>query len=856
MAYTYSDAIETFYEYLNINVNDVQIIPDTNSRGIVYKNRNNENCVIFICPISCKQDNKQNWIDTRDSGVKERKVAYSYAQSNDYKYFCLCVNSEQERYRDYIFSLENSEEKISTISYRKKDGHDGTGTQANIPNSYIPSEKFKRFLTPNGFYFAVVSKSDIEDYLIYFDNRPYGLEETLIETNSELNDEILRRWNEKDFRYIENVDDIYKEFQSKFGKEALIHMSNEDCLNKLFGMKDEQGLFYYLQYKYGYFSGIGTLYGGTQRKIYKTIESGNWHVRKDGTKKINVVEIEDAKKEAVEYRNKYVELFEKIENLISKDKLSTKEDYQALATEINNNYKDFNSNWGHKYLHLLFPEYFMPFYNDWWINTTFSIIGEDVLKKYGKKPSKHYYELCQEFCSLAKSLKMKIIYLYHILLAIDGIEDDEYDEEKINLKEKYREWLGKQLKEDGKPYSKGYISNLVGGIENYYPKFHKVGDIENLYEVESLKNYIDAYDEIVNFPGFKEFDDNQAASNTYSATLNLYKKFLTEYFEVGKNVIYYGIPGCGKSYYVEYNILKNVKEKNKYRTTFYLDYSNSDFIGQIYPTVTKEKDTAGNLVSKVKYTKIPGPFTKALERAYRHPEKNIYLVIEEINRGNAAAIFGDLFQLLDRLKDDSKCDDGRVSGDSEYPINNEFIEGYLEDKGVEIPGMDKIYIPHNMFILATMNTSDQNVFPLDTAFKRRWQRERITSDWKDVDERKEMLVPGTHTKWKDFVEKVNAAIVTPTENGILSEDKQIGAFFVSKENLVEEKNYFDMSTSNFVEQQKIKSFLNNVIDYLYNDVTKFDHKQLFNEELKSFEQLYKRVIDEHDTTYGLKCLEE
>lgn len=111
----------------------------------------------------------------------------------------------------------------------------------------------------------------------------------------------------------------------------------------------------------------------------------------------------------------------------------------------------------------------------------------------------------------------------------------------------------------------------------------------------------------------------------------------------GYNKIYYGIPGCGKSYYIENTVLKDVdKDNDVFRTTFYLDYSNSDFIGQIYPVV-KDRN--------VTYEPKPGPFTKALERALRNPGRMIYLVIEEINRGNAAAIFGDTFQLLDRLKD-------------------------------------------------------------------------------------------------------------------------------------------------------------------------------------------------------------
>lgn len=214
--------------------------------------------------------------------------------------------------------------------------------------------------------------------------------------------------------------------------------------------------------------------------------------------------------------------------------------------------------------------------------------------------------------------------------------------------------------------------------------------------------------------------------------------------KVGINKIYYGIPGCGKSYYVENTELKDVdKEQDVFRTTFYLDYSNSDFIGQIYPHV----DENGN----VSYIHVPGPFTKALERALTVEDgRMVYLIIEEINRGNAAAIFGDTFQLLDRVKEKTE---GKEIGDSEYPISNSFIEGYFKKN--KIPCVEgQIYIPHNLTIFATMNTSDQNVFPLDTAFKRRWDREMVSAKWENVSFRN-MYVPGTNITWEKFCTTIN-----------------------------------------------------------------------------------------------------
>lgn len=307
----------------------------------------------------------------------------------------------------------------------------------------------------------------------------------------------------------------------------------------------------------------------------------------------------------------------------------------------------------------------------------------------------------------------------------------------------------------------------------------------------------------------------------------------------GYNKIFYGIPGCGKSYHIEHVVLNDVdKEHDVFRTTFYLDYSNSDFVGQIYPVVTKDDD--GKDI--VTYKAIPGPFTKALERAYTTPEKMIYLVVEEINRGNAAAIFGDLFQLLDRLDNNW---DGRIAGDSEYPISNEFIEGYFKDKGVDyVPG--KIFIPHNLTILATMNTSDQNVFPLDTAFKRRWDRERIVTEWATVhNDFKNRYVPFTPFTWEQFATSVNAEMLKYSEDGLITEDKQLGPYFINK-SMLSDYRVEQIRVMGKDDQEKeikhLKRFMNNVIDYLYSDVTKFDHKILFEEKYKNFDDIYDAVL--------------
>lgn len=307
---------------------------------------------------------------------------------------------------------------------------------------------------------------------------------------------------------------------------------------------------------------------------------------------------------------------------------------------------------------------------------------------------------------------------------------------------------------------------------------------------------------------------------------------------VGYNKIYYGIPGCGKSYYIEHFILKDVdKNNNVIRTTFYLDYTNSDFVGQIYPTVKKSESGE----EQVTYQEIPGPFTLALEKAYQTSQM-VYLVIEEINRGNAASIFGDLFQLLDRL--DHEYDD-RVTGDSEYPINNEFIQGYLKKKGITIPrGQNKIFIPYNLTILATMNTSDQNVFPLDTAFKRRWEKQRIIPNWNSVSPGlKNKYIPFTDITWKTFVKTINKEIINKGDQNMVLEDKQLGPYFI-KENLLVPLEIKDKTSIENI--NSLRDFVDNVIDYLYNDVTKFEHELLFSTKYRSFDDIYNAILNFDD----------
>ena len=275
----------------------------------------------------------------------------------------------------------------------------------------------------------------------------------------------------------------------------------------------------------------------------------------------------------------------------------------------------------------------------------------------------------------------------------------------------------------------------------------------------------------------------------------------------GENIIYYGVPGSGKSHTIETEHPKHdyIFEK----LVFHPDYSYSDFVGQIMPTL---KDDGA-----VSYDFKPGPFTKILEKAYKNPTQKYLLVIDEINRGNAPAIFGEIFQLLDRDKD----------GNSVYVINNENIAKIVYGKN----NTDKpIKIPSNLWIIATMNTSDQNVFTLDTAFQRRFTMRLIENSFKNAaKEFKELPILDTTITWEKFCTTINSVITESGDNTSSMEDKRLGVYFLT-ENELKNKELFAYK----------------VLKYLWDDVFKFD-KGAFNSNFKTLEAIIVHFINDENS---------
>ncbi|MCH5161934.1 MAG: AAA family ATPase [Clostridiales bacterium] len=276
------------------------------------------------------------------------------------------------------------------------------------------------------------------------------------------------------------------------------------------------------------------------------------------------------------------------------------------------------------------------------------------------------------------------------------------------------------------------------------------------------------------------------------------------------NTIFYGVPGCGKSYHVNelLHIGKNFADaldgRFYKRVLFHPEYTYGDFIGQTVP------QTDG---SKIEYKFQAGPFVEILRDALSDADNHYFLIIEEINRGNAPGIFGDIFQLLDR--------DG---GKSEYPVYNRDILKWLGENGA---AQTEVSIPANLTIFATMNTSDQNVFTLDTAFKRRWRMTRIKNDFGRADKFLDKTVAGRAYTWRQFGSALNDDILKNCNDGMVPEDKLIGTHFVKDGELC-----------------NITAFAEKIFMYLWNDVVKYNKGALFRiNEFNTLDKVIQGFVD-------------
>jgi hypothetical protein len=289
-----------------------------------------------------------------------------------------------------------------------------------------------------------------------------------------------------------------------------------------------------------------------------------------------------------------------------------------------------------------------------------------------------------------------------------------------------------------------------------------------------------------------------------------YPKIDIQNFNLSKNMnnkIFYGAPGTGKSYKLD-QILKSVPQEQKERITFHPDFDYASFVGGYKPVSVKKVDGSFD----IQYKFVPQAFANIYVKAWQdiESENKYYLAIEEINRGNCAEIFGDIFQLLDR--------------DANYTVtpSEEFQKHLEEELGAGHDGLkDGLKLPKNLYIYATMNTSDQSLFPMDSAFKRRWDWEYIPICYDETTEEGKpnpsfsysvQLDDSRSFSWNDFISKINTEHIQnqPT----LGMDKCIGNYFIKP-------NADGVIT--------LEAFVNKVLFYLWNDVFKDEKNDVFAE---------------------------
>jgi len=476
-----------------------------------------------------------------------------------------------------------------------------------------------------------------------------------------------------------------------------------------------------------------------------------------------------------------------------------------------------------------------------------------VLLELGRASS-HYSISMTEYRYLVATTKVFEGFLETLLLIKMLREDNDSATEKF---EQYRTKFDNRLIQALKQ-----LDTLVIDRDNIVLKSDKVEEVArkvfifeqnpNVFTTENYLGFLGSTKSLFELESFESNQETDSDISVQATSDSPEQNRLT----VGCNVLLYGVPGSGKSWTIEHEYCKPGTKVE--RLVFHPDYTYSDFIGQILPNVADN--------GQVSYKFTPGPFTNILRDAYNDPKTPYILIIEEINRGNAPAIFGEVFQLLDRkVEKRDNDDDGFPIGTSEYGITNGDIAEivYGKDRRTE-----KVRIPSNLSIIGTMNTSDQNVFTLDTAFQRRWDMRLIENNFDNVDPKfanQEIL--DTTVTWKNFCTEINNIVIGNNARMTSAEDKRLGAYFVHLRDLKRNDVMDNFSDAEYDELRKKESsramsdadkerleelrkgmmqyrkFPEKVIKYLWDDAFKFNREIIFDTtEYQSLEQVIRAFM--------------
>lgn len=757
MAYTTQQAVDTLNGYLGISEERKEYIEDTKNRGFVLTLDSGEKIVIFIYPLVHKQDNTKNYFDTRDSGAYERGVAWKYALKHGMKYFCFGVNNQVDKFNDYVFSLECNETIIEKISGTKNGSRNGPGNQIIIPNDYIPSDMFERIKNRLGIYISAVRKDGLYEYLKLYDNRPYLSKD--IDIDVEVEDPEER--NKRLFRYWMGLQ-VKPEGDSDAGNpysSSSIDQYVSNVANTPLSSMPDKSVFYT--------TNIGDV--ETTIEVLDNSEKKN-NTQRSALKKYleylkNLVSDEDCE-EVFTHSLFGIHIKEK-NNALSDDNphvcigwsdmgdLSGISDKGALATLYDEHFEKNSRGRGQDIGQV------WRFLNDV-KEGDYIIYAENSVFHIGRIESEYYYD------------------------------ETEYPDQSSDYKNTRKvRWLKKNISR----------SVLFSDLHN---------SLKTAMSIWSLNDYKSAVSDLLR--GTYQKDDDRIEEEDENMELVFNTDIKTKY---ERNRIVFGAPGTGKSYGLKDDCEKLMEDTTGTyeRVTFHPDYTYSQFVGTYKPVM----DEYGN---SIRYDFVPGPFMRVYVEALKSgrtdtPQPHL-LLIEEINRAKVAAVFGDVFQLLDRDDD----------GVSEYEIQaSEDIRRYLaKELGGNADNYKKIRIPNNMFIWATMNSADQGVFPMDTAFKRRWNFEYlgINENEEKIKGIGKIMLPGCDEaiEWNTLRKAINDKM--SSSDFKINEDKLMGPFFLSKKVIASDENGMIIDTDRFIDAFKSK-----VIMYLYEDAVKQGKHRFF-----------------------------
>lgn len=757
MAYTTQDAVVTLNGYLSIQEREKQYIEDTKNRGFVVTLENGEEVVIFLYPLVHKQDNTKNYFDTRDSGAYERGVAWRYAQQHGLKYFCFGVNDQVDKFADYVFSLECNETVVEKISGTKNGSRNGKGNQIIIPNDYVPQEKFERIRNRLGIYISAVRKDGLYDYLKLYDNRPYLAEDVEMEIDVEEEDPEER--NRRLFRYWLGFQ-VKPEDDSDAGNpysESTIDRYVKNVGETPYSAMPDKSMFYTIK----------------DAEVSATIEILDRSENKDSVQ--------------ISALRKYAEY---VRTLVSEEDIEEIFKHSLFGIHI----KKQNDALSEKNPHVCIGWSAMGDLSDIDSKDDLTIRYDESFDKVGIGRGQDIGQVWR-FINDVK-VGDYIIFAEPSECHIGRIESEYFydDSDNPNQDADYKStrkvrWLKKNISR----------SVLSSDLHN---------SLKTAMSIWAINDYKSAVAELLRGTYRK---DEERTEVEETVELKFKTDLVTPY---ERNRIVFGAPGTGKSHKLKEDCEKAIEQfgGSFERVTFHPDYSYSQFVGTYKPVMGND--------GSIRYDFVPGPFMRvyvdALKSGLTNNPQPYLLIIEEINRAKVAAVFGDVFQLLDRDDD----------GVSEYEIQaSEDIRRYLAKEFDASPdSFKKIRIPNNMFIWSTMNSADQGVFPMDTAFKRRWNFEYL-----GIDENAEkiagigkIILEGADEtiEWNRLRKAINAKMSSSEFK--INEDKLMGPFFLSKKAIASNENGMIIDKKAFIDAFKSK-----VIMYLYEDAVKQGKHRFF-----------------------------